>query len=338
MRLFFITAMLWSTSLQSCSEIFKRTPFELIPRILDIRIRCIDIKRILELRLVCKAYDQLIITTIKNHSSLLESFYDFIRYKKRNHILKPEASFLNRFPNLRTHLNVEISEIYVYLFYQDFSFCTNDQDYAKLYEKQKTITFESLTLFDQNAQKGFFRINYAKKYGWFNHGINPTTIGRGCCFSQIGFLFFDLGFLPPSEFWNEPYHKDTINPVNVLISLAFNEFFKKALKSFVTKIPEYCKSKIINPVIVMSPPDMFFLQDFNKHFQSYTKPLLEKRLKNAQTKPKPQKPFTLFTKLKNVLKKWKFLTGISSFIVVSYALFQCFFKIRYKFLSFINKL
>ncbi len=236
MKLLSIIALIHSFGAQSCAEILKRIPCELMPKLFKIDNQYISISSILKLRLVCKVFDEKIIATINNNMYLLEQFQNSFILKNPNTFLKKEISFLNRLPNLHTHFSFKISILNYYLFSQNFSFCKTDKEYKALYKKQEQIVLEGLLLFDKEFQTGFFTIDLASKYGWLNHGIAQKT-SRECNFSQIGFLFFDDHFSPPSTFWNMPYDKDTINPINVLISLSFNYFFEKALKNFVIKIP-----------------------------------------------------------------------------------------------------
>jgi hypothetical protein len=324
-----------------CSEVtfISRIPSEIFDRIFDFRSdnppdnpqylgkSLIDMKRMLKLRLVCKEYDNRITNLINNCTPYLEKFCDFIGNKKRTHILQEEVSFLNKFPNLRTRLNLQISEIYLYLFYQDFSFCSNSKDYAILYEKQKAIVLESLRKFDKAAPKSTFRCDYIIKYGWSNHGWCTIKTGRECCFSFIGFLFFDLGFFPPPEFWNEPYNQDTINPVTVLISLSFNPFFQKALEIFIRKIPDSLKNEIIQPVI-QKKPDYYYDSAYLEHFETYTKPRLQKRLENDYDLPKPTNRLKMvFLLLKGVLlKAYHFCIFCNDFFIRIFSLIMHIFK------------
>lgn len=285
-------------------RIFQQMPYELVLDIFHIHEGMTHIKDILRLRLVCKIFDEKIIATINSNTIWLTKFYNFIQKKERDSILKKEAFLLNRLPNLRTHIPFEANDIYIFLFYQDFSFCKTDEEYKALYNNKEKTAIQGLLLFDQESEKGSFELNTGFKYGWFNHGIGYKT-SRECNFCHIGFLFFDFHFYPPLSFWKKPYNKDTINPINVLISLSFNNFFNKALQNFVEKIPKEHAEEIIYPVMIMNPPPMFLGQDFECYFKNFTKPLFEDKLK-----------FNFFKKSKSLLYLRKGLMSISIGIVL----------------------
>lgn len=111
-----------------------------------------------------------------------------------------------------------------------------------------------------------------------------------------------------------------------MISLSFNHFFQKALKNFVEQIPKEYAEEIINPVIIMNPPPMFFGQNFKDYFENFTKPLFEKKLKYTYKEEKIEEiipndentdsKINFFKKLTSLIYSYKGLVGISIGIVL----------------------